>query len=105
MDKKYKRAISEEDSIAVRFRTYMGKVIHYVVRLECVIRGKRYGVMRFDNAHGRPHRHTLGTTGRTIDKVWYDKLSYSEGLTEAIEDIENNYEFYRERFIKWLSEK
>ncbi|MFA4828698.1 MAG: hypothetical protein WC855_02590 [Thermodesulfovibrionales bacterium] len=40
--------------------------------------------------------------GAVIRKVWYDFLDNSQALTMAITDIKDNYEFYRERYLKWL---
>jgi hypothetical protein len=35
-------------------------------------------------------------------KVWYDFLDNGQALTMSITDIKENYEFYIERFKKWL---
>lgn len=42
---------------------------------------------------------------KTVRKVWYDFLDNNKALTMAIADIKDNYEFYRERYLKWLKEK
>lgn len=105
MDTKYAFPLSNCDAIAVRFSTSAGNVRYYVVRLECLINDKKYTVIMFDSSHHRPHKHILKPNGHTKEKIWYDKLSYSEGLTEAIKDLRENYTIYREEFIKWLNEK
>ena len=74
----------------------------YVVRLICIILGRRYDVIRFDNAHGKPHMDILGAKGQLVDKMWYDYLNNDQALTMVIQDIKSHYEFYRERYIKWL---
>ena len=40
--------------------------------------------------------------GEVIRKVWYDFLDNGQALTMSITDIKDNFEFYRERYQKWL---
>ena len=61
-----------------------------------------YEVIRFDGAHDSPHKDILDLTGHVVRKVWYEYISNKQALTMAIDDIEDNYEFYRERFSTWL---
>ncbi len=37
-----------------------------------------------------------------VRKVWYDFLDNAQALTMAITDIKDNFEFYKERYQKWL---
>ncbi|MBF0559362.1 MAG: hypothetical protein HQL08_11350 [Nitrospirae bacterium] len=102
MDKKFIIEITEENLIAIEFRTDRGEVKDFVVRLICLIHGRRHDVIRFDSAHGMPHMDILDAKGQLYDKVWYDYLSNDQALAMAIQDIKSHYEFYRERYIKWL---
>ncbi len=104
MDRNFFYRLTNEDTIFVEYRTDRGEVVSFVVKLLCDIHGRRYEVIRYDSAHGCPHKDTLDTEGHVISdrKVWYYYLSNSVAFTTAIDDIEQNYEFYRERFVKWL---
>lgn len=59
-------------------------------------------MLRYDSGHECPHKDILNTKGGVIRKVWYDFLDNSQALTMAVTDIKDNYEFYRERYLKWL---
>ncbi|MBF0559933.1 MAG: hypothetical protein HQL08_14270 [Nitrospirae bacterium] len=103
MDEQFTIEITDNDFIAVQFRTDKGNVVRFVARLVCVIHGKRYDVIRYDTAHNCPHKDMLDATGQVRDKIWYSYLNNNQALTMAIQDIKANCEAYRERFItKWL---
>ena len=78
MDKEYFLEITEETIAYVYFKTERGNVTEFVVKLLSI----------FD--------------GKPIKKVWYDFLDNSQALTMAITDIKDNFEFYKERYKKWL---
>jgi hypothetical protein len=65
---------------------------------------KYYEVIRFDSAHGCPHKDILDPTGSVVRKVWFELLDNQQGLNLAIKDLKDNYELYIERFKKWLKE-
>lgn len=102
METRYRRYLSDNNIIFVEFKTERSKVLSFVVKLICLIHGKGYDVVRFDGGHGIPHKDILGAEGYVEQKKWYTYLSNNQALTMAIDDIEDNYEFYRERLIKWL---
>ena len=45
---------------------------------------------------------SLNIEGDVIRKVWYDFLDNGQALTMAITDLKDNFEFYKERYQKWL---
>lgn len=53
----------------VRFRvdTRRGRVTGFVVQLELEVGDRWYPVVRYDSAHGQPHRDLLDATGGVID--------------------------------------
>jgi hypothetical protein len=102
MDKIIIIEITHEDFIFMQIRTDRGEVISFTVKLLCDIGGQRYEVVRFDSAHDYPHKDILDTAGNVVRKVWYYYFSNSEVVTLAIADIKEHYEFYRERYTKWL---
>ena len=57
--------------------------------------------VRYDSAHGHPHRDTLDGEGQVIDKFWLDPtLTNAEALTSAELEIAANAEAYREDFMR-----
>jgi hypothetical protein len=44
----------------------------------------------------------MNPRGEVIRKIWYDFLDNGQALTMAIGDIRENYEFYEDRYRKWL---
>lgn len=102
MDREYFLEIVRGTVTYVHLKTEKGEVKEFVVKLLCEFDGKYYEVLRYDSGHECPHKDILNTEGAVIRKVWYDFLDNSQALTMAITDIKDNYEFYRERYLKWL---
>ncbi len=88
--------------IFVQFKSDRGDVKEFVVKLLSEFGGKWHEVLRYDGGHGYPHKDILNPSGRVIRKIWYDFLNNSQALTMAIADMKDNYEFYKERYLKWL---
>ena len=88
--------------IHVYIETFNGLVISYVVKLLLRDGKKYYEVIRFDSAHGRPHKDTIDDKGEVIRKPWFEFLDNQQGLDMSIKDIKDNFELYIERFKKWL---
>ena len=77
---------------------YKGKVISFSVQLEVRFRNNWHPVVRYDTAHGFAHRDFIHPNGK-IDKTSLFLQDYSESLIFAEEDIKNNWELYREKFL------
>lgn len=91
------------DSLRVQITTERGEVTAFVIQYEAWIEGAYRPVVRYDTAHGRPHRDTLDWNGNTIDKAWaWDgtDLSYKEALMSAASDLIQNWAAYREAFLR-----
>ena len=103
MPKKYfVIGLSDDIEIHVYLETLNGLVVGYVAKL-IWREGKNYReVIRFDSAHGCPHKDMLNEKGNVIRKTWFEYLDNQQGLDMAIKDIKDNYELYIERFKKWL---
>jgi hypothetical protein len=86
----------------VSFKAEKGEVIEFVVKLLCLFEGEWHEVLRYDSGHGCPHKDILNIDGEVIRKVWYDFLDNGQALTMAITDIKESFEFYKERYYKWL---
>ena len=103
--KRYEIWIDEDNLIFVYFTTIKGEIVDFVVKYISYIDEELYEILRYDCGHGVPHIDVLDPKGNTIEKQWLPHLNFKQALTSARYDIEHNYTFYRERFIKWLKEK
>jgi len=66
---------------------------------------KIFELARYDSGLHCPHLDILHPDGykkRTID---FSMLENAQAMNVAIEDFTNNWEFYLERWEKWLKEK
>ncbi len=104
MDKEYFLELEEKTITYVRFKTEKGYVADFVVKLLSAFEGEWHEILRYDSGHGCPHKDILNTDGKVIRKIWYDFLDNGQALTMAITDMKDNFEFYKERFQKWLKE-
>jgi hypothetical protein len=86
----------------VYFKTIKGEVTDFVVKLLSMFEGEWHEILRYDSGHDCPHKDILNIDSEVIRKVWYDFLDNGQALTIAITDIKDNFEFYRERYQKWL---
>jgi hypothetical protein len=90
----------------VRYRHYHvwqgSQIVEFRIQLEILVAGVWYAVVRYDTAHGRPHRDLLRPSGRET-KEWYDELSFADVLTFGQKDIMENWPVYRARFLKELN--
>ncbi len=98
-EKYYLDRFEEEYRIRVEIETERGQVLDFIVQLECFIGEIWYPVVRYNCAHGTPHRDVLHPDG-SVQKEWYSAEEPSEVLTRAIQDIKANYAFYKERYEK-----
>ena len=99
---RYQVFLQEEVSIFVEFHTYRGTVISFIVRL--MLRGdtEEHCIVRFDTAHGLPHRDTVNSKGMLLRKDWLIGMSFSDALDYAISNIKENYETYIQEFHREL---
>ena len=93
-DRQYRVMLNPHgDRLEVWYRTDGSNVLAFVVKLEAHIDGVYREVVRFDSAHGRPHRDTLDWFGNTVRKRWSPVGATNNlALTDAIGDIELNWE-------------
>ena len=96
----YRIPLSEEetDFLRVRMRIERGMLTRFTVQYEAVVGARTYAVIRYDNAHGTPHRDTLDWNGSVIHKVWLPGKPYHQVLKEGTDDIKTDWPAYREAF-------
>ncbi len=89
----YRRRLHEEtDFLRVRMRVVRGRVVRFTVQYEAVVGEETYPVVRYDNAHGVPHRDTLDRADRVVAKDWL--------VDKTFADIDANWPTYRDAFLR-----
>jgi hypothetical protein len=89
-----------QNRIRVRLQIQRGKVERYAVQYEAVIDGKIYPVVRYDSAHGYPHRDLLDWNGNVGEKTWLAPMDYGIAATEAIAAIDRDWPNLRTEFLR-----
>jgi len=89
-----------------RYRLYCvtekGHVVVFRVQYEALIDGEWRPIVRYDTAHGFPHRDLLHPN-RPEEKMEYPGWSNAEVLTLGQEDIKRNWQTYRAQYEKEMS--
>lgn len=75
------------------------KIVEFRIQLEIFVDKEWYAVVRYDTAHGKPHRDILHPNGEQT-KDWFEGYSVEDVLTIGQKDIMDNWLAYRDRFIK-----
>ena len=90
------RVLSDRDRIRVEFVIIKGKRVTAInlIQYEAEIAGKWVAVVRYDMAHGYFHRDIMRPDG-TQEKLRIPYRDLTDAITEALDYIESNWEFYR----------
>jgi hypothetical protein len=75
-----------------------GKITEFVVQLEIKLEDKWRVVIRYDCAHGFAHKDCYNRAGHNRKINLYP--DYDDALTLADDDINDNWEKYKDRFLK-----
>ncbi|MBW7919911.1 MAG: hypothetical protein H3C52_11495 [Anaerolineales bacterium] len=98
----YVYAFDDNNALRVRFELERGRVLSFVVQLECYFVDHGWlPVVRYDTAHGFAHRDTIHPR-REAEKKAMPVGSYEEGLSFAENDLKSNWREYRRRYEEWL---
>ena len=76
-----------------------GKVSGFVVQYEVLFNEKWVPVVRYDTAHGFAHKDIIDPDGRE-EKIFIGIADLNEALILADKDINENWERYKERFLR-----
>jgi len=98
--KDYRIWLDARTYIVVNLTMVKGRIVSFVVRLMVKMGDQDYNVVRYDTAHGVPHRDTLGLKTGLQRKDWFFDQPLDDVLQGAIADLKVNYERYCERFKK-----
>ena len=90
----------------LRFKiiTRKGKVVDFVVQLELNFKGRWYQVVRYDFAHGFPHRDILTPRGDE-EKTPLALETLEQCVQYAEQDLMDRHEWYIERFMRILERR
>ena len=84
-----------------RYRHYHAwqgnQITEFRIQYEAFIGGGWHPIVRYDTAHGKPHRDFLHPDG-TETKEWFKPYSNAEILTIGQRDIVENWQSYRARY-------
>ena len=94
-EKEYIIPYSEDDRKRHYHKTARGKVLKFMVQLEVKYQGKWKEVVRYDCAHGYAHRDSRG---KHMKENLY--LRFEDALNLADDDIDDNWEIYKDRFLE-----
>jgi len=98
-EKEYITYLGPEQTDRFRYYHYVdrGRVIGFRIQYEALVGDKWRAIVRYDTAHGRPHRDLLHPDG-TQDKQEYYGYSREDVLTLGERDIKANWKRYRVTF-------
>jgi hypothetical protein len=96
--KTYFRYLTHEDRVRCQIELETGQVQKFVIQYEISIKGEWTAVTRFDTVHDAVHRDLIAPDG-AVTKRWFVQFNFDEGLTFAYNDIEANWEKYREWYL------
>ena len=100
----FQRYLDANSILRVRFELEQGKVLKFVIQLECRFGEEWVAVVRYDTAHGFAHCDQLHPYEETT-KIEMPTQNYSEALTVAMDDLIANWQSYRRRYETWLRRK
>jgi hypothetical protein len=90
-----------------RYRHYVrvsrGQVTSFRIQYETYIEGRWQAIVRYDTAHGFPHKDTLHPDG-TEDKQEFPGADGADVLTAGEQDIKTNWRKHRERYIREMGQ-
>ena len=76
-----------------------------MVKLNMVKGQNTFELARYDSGLHGPHLDILRPDGSKERTIVFTMLENPQAMNVAIEDFTNNWEFYLERWEKWLKEK
>lgn len=80
-----------------------GKVLEFVVQYEILLGKKWMPVVRYDTAHGYAHKDLISPDG-SKEKIFMGVVNLNEALTLADKDINENWERYKDRYLRRIKE-
>ncbi len=100
----FRKLLDSQNALRVRFQLRQGRIVVFMVQLECLFDTEWIPVVRYDTAHGFAHcdrMHPYDSTKKTIMHT----NNYNDALNFAIQDLTLRWQSYRERFQQWKNQK
>lgn len=94
----YINFLTPEDRLAVRKVTNGRQVVEFSVQYDALIHDCWHKITRYDNAHGKAHRHVYYADG-SVKRFEVDETDHNLALTEAYETIKITFQWLREQYI------
>jgi hypothetical protein len=94
----YERQLDTDARLRVQHRLSHGRVVEFVIQLEVYAKERWTPTVRYDTAHRFAHRDFYHPSGRVTKTDL--KMSMEEALSFALQDLRDNWEAYRDRFLK-----
>jgi hypothetical protein len=91
--------LSDQDRKRHEHLAEKGKIMGFVVQNETLFRDNWMPVVRYDTAHGYAHKDLIDPDG-SKEKILIGTVELSEALTFADKDINENWERYKDRFLR-----
>lgn len=95
----YVNKLSRTDRYRHWHRAEKGRIIKFAVQYETFIGGKWRPVVRHDTAHGFVHKDLM-PPGKHQEKILIKIKDFNTGLTQAENDLRENWKTYKEFFMK-----
>ncbi len=103
--KHFEKYVDDDSTIFVFFETEKGVVQRFTVKLIYQIHELWYEIVRYDSGHGIPHKDVLTPEGRVAKKIWYNYMNNNQALDYALDEMNEQIDFYKWRFEQWLKPK
>ena len=94
--------LGEEDRVGVEWEQEGGRIVVFVVNDVAEGGGKPRSAVRFDSAHGFPHKEVCYPDDTVGQKERLPEGDLHLLVDSAIDDIKSHWPTYRARFEKWL---
>jgi hypothetical protein len=98
------RRLDSVTMMRVRFDVDRGRVLGFVVQLECLFDDDWHPVVRYDTHHGFAHRDLVHPSGEA-EKTDLRESDRNKALNLAIDDLMANWDDYRKRYERWLQQR
>lgn len=100
-EKTYTRFLSEVDRVKVYRLKYKGTIVRFSVQHEVLVAGRWRKVVRYDDKHDQPHRHTFYPDGSEYRQKM-EEIDSTTAFTVANDLVKKNFVQVRERYILLL---
>lgn len=100
-EKEYLVYLSLEHTDRFRYHHILeeGEIVRFRIQYEGLLGGEWRAIVRYDTAHGRPHKDLLHPDG-TQEKHEFYGYSRKEVLTLGERDIKTNWKRYRSAYVR-----